>query len=160
MERCHLHTNQHPLEPQMRELRPAAIIAGSTSVPRGVMGSARGSSVAGGVAIVVNGVQPSTMNAPMSRHPRRTAFGILLSGHHVSEQGIDLLLGQHAAPRRHAILPISDRVEEAAALVCRKGAQVEEAAAGIVHPHAVADRAMVGVEFRTGGDLLCQENER
>ncbi|MGA7488131.1 MAG: hypothetical protein WBW74_14490 [Xanthobacteraceae bacterium] len=66
----------------------------------------------------------------------------------------DLLLVEHAAPRRHLALAVEDRADEAVVLLRSQAAQIEsDAAAGVAQTFAMAVGAVVGVDLLSGCDL-------
>jgi len=82
----------------------------------------------------------------------------LLACYHVGKEIVDILRRQDAAPGRHVVLAISNRIDEPGSPVGRKSAQVEVATAWIDHMLAMTLRAIPLVERCAGLDLFWRES--
>ena len=78
---------------------------------------------------------------------------LLHSCHHVSPQCFDFLRAEKSAPRRHAVLALGNRRDEAAFLIRRERPQIE-CALRVRHPRPVAGRAIRRIDTRALLDLL------
>src|ERR1700761_4133166 len=90
---------------------------------------------------------------PVGPDDVRRGHSFLLADADIGPQRLDVLALEHVAPRRHLVLAVGHRTDEAVMLARRKFAQVERAFR-ILHPRPVTGRTVAGEDFGTGRDLL------
>src|SRR2546427_5863728 len=90
------------------------------------------------------------------RRSNRWALSVLATRGHVRPQRFDFIRLEQVAPRRHGVLALRYRGEEALALISRELAQIG-GAFGIGHARTMAWGTVSRVDFRTALDLLWRE---
>src|SRR5437899_3451614 len=93
------------------------------------------------------------MSLPAKRRSSRWAFSVLSVRGHVRPQRFDLIRLEQVAPRRHGVLALRYRSEEALALIARELAQIG-GAFRIGHARSVAGGAVSCIRLRAAFDLL------
>src|SRR5262249_43834914 len=81
---------------------------------------------------------------------------LLLADHHIGPQRLDLFALEHVAPRRHLVLAVPDRADEAVMLVVREAAQIE-GGLRVKHVRPVARGAVTLVDV--GAHLALPDRE-
>src|SRR5713226_8244977 len=89
----------------------------------------------------------------VDRRAIRCAFSVLAARGHVRPQGVDIIRLEQVAPRRHGVLALRYRGDEALALIAREFAQIGRALR-IGHARTVAGGTVSRIHFRTAFDLL------
>src|SRR5438445_1952546 len=90
------------------------------------------------------------------RRSNRWALSVLATRGHIRPQSVDFIRLEQVAPRRHGVLALRYRGEEALALIARELAQIR-GAFRIGHARTVARGAVPRIRFRTALDLLGPE---
>src|SRR5437879_853051 len=93
------------------------------------------------------------MSLPAKRRSSRWAFSVLSVRGHVRPQRFDLIRPEQVAPRRHGVLALRYRSEEALALIARELAQIG-GAFRIGQARTVARGAVPCIRLRAALDLL------